>query len=304
MEAATVSAQKAEDKEEKQDFISCALLALECVICTNTLHDACETACGHAFCEFCINQWLERKEICPICLKLASPVHPSYSLRIIVDLLHRESPPIEPPEHCLPQLPFADNSSPEEKAALQKELGNERYKVNKLAEAIRHYSEAISICPSNAILYNNRAMCYMKLKQFRKALDDCVRATELEPHLVKAHIRKATCYEKLCDFGRALESYESAKEADRASTNTWTDEIERGKARVSYLQNVHQFVDGNAPSQVPPHPNMPADAAPGQFQHYFDMHRRIHEQNVRNAQQHHQQASAPGLFDFISRNFS
>ena len=50
MEAATVSAQKAEDKEEKQDFISCALLALECVICTNTLHDACETACGHAFC--------------------------------------------------------------------------------------------------------------------------------------------------------------------------------------------------------------------------------------------------------------
>ena len=26
-------------------------------------------------------------------------------------------------------------------------------------------------------------MCYMKLKQFRKALDDCVRATELEPHL-------------------------------------------------------------------------------------------------------------------------
>ena len=39
--------------------------------------------------------------------------------------------------------------------------------------------------PKNAVIYNNRAQCYIKIEQHRRALDDCEEAIRLDPHDVK-----------------------------------------------------------------------------------------------------------------------
>jgi len=36
-----------------------------CDICCGVLDDAVETGCGHTFCEKCIREWLEQRQVCP-----------------------------------------------------------------------------------------------------------------------------------------------------------------------------------------------------------------------------------------------
>jgi len=41
---------------------------LECPICRDNIHGECMvTKCGHKYCAYCINQWLENSPTCPYC---------------------------------------------------------------------------------------------------------------------------------------------------------------------------------------------------------------------------------------------
>lgn len=40
---------------------------VKCVLCLEERKDACTTICGHLFCWFCILDWLDQKEECPVC---------------------------------------------------------------------------------------------------------------------------------------------------------------------------------------------------------------------------------------------
>ena len=41
--------------------------------------------------------------------------------------------------------------------------------------------------PSTATFFTNRALCYLRLKQWELAIQDCRRALELDRRLVKGH---------------------------------------------------------------------------------------------------------------------
>ncbi|RWS04594.1 E3 ubiquitin-protein ligase NRDP1-like protein, partial [Dinothrombium tinctorium] len=46
---------------------------LQCAICLNVLKDAVQTKyCAHAFCKECIDEWLQRKQMCPLDRKYLS----------------------------------------------------------------------------------------------------------------------------------------------------------------------------------------------------------------------------------------
>lgn len=48
-----------------------------------------------------------------------------------------------------------------------KQQGNEEFKKNNFTRAIELYSKAISLNPTEASYYSNRAACYQKLKKCR-----------------------------------------------------------------------------------------------------------------------------------------
>eukprot|EP01133_Synstelium_polycarpum_P004371 gene4371-5111_t len=144
---------------------------LTCPICSDTFVDACDTSCGHTFCEFCLNSCLEsRADKCPVCSKDPSPIHAAFTIRSICEAI----------------APHVPKSPDDEGKTLdsEKEQGNASYAKNKYAEAIAHYNNAIdrvtnSSDPKNCVLYNNRAQCYIHLRQYQRALLDCDEAIRL-----------------------------------------------------------------------------------------------------------------------------
>lgn len=40
---------------------------VKCILCLEERKDTCTTVCGHLFCWFCILDWLDQKEECPVC---------------------------------------------------------------------------------------------------------------------------------------------------------------------------------------------------------------------------------------------
>ena len=58
-------------------------------------------------------------------------------------------------------------------------------------QAVRLYSEALEADSSLAAAYNNRALAHLKLKNIADAEADCGYVLRLEPHNVKAFLRRA-----------------------------------------------------------------------------------------------------------------
>jgi len=218
---------------------------LECPICQDMFVDACETSCGHGFCEFCLNSCLEQKPgICPVCQKNPSPIHPSFILRSLVD--------------CLRGVPA---EAPPGTVATEKAEGNNCYNLKKYAEAIVHYSLALqkdgSDALTKAVLHANRAQCYIKLEEYRRALDDCDESIRLDPTGdVKAHMRRGHCLYRLGYLTNSREAYEQAKRLD--TTNKWREAIDEAlmslpidpSLRNPFLQQ-QQY-----PPQAAPRPQM------------------------------------------------
>jgi tetratricopeptide (TPR) repeat protein len=52
------------------------------------------------------------------------------------------------------------------------------------------YSRAIEIDPDNAMYYNNMSLAYFRKGEYQKALSLAEKSLELDPNLIKAHIKK------------------------------------------------------------------------------------------------------------------
>ncbi|GER46030.1 DNAJ heat shock N-terminal domain-containing protein [Striga asiatica] len=88
-----------------------------------------------------------------------------------------------------------------------KAAGNEAYKSGKHAEAIEHYTAAISCSvesrPFAAICFCNRAAAYRASGQILDAIADCCIAAALDGNYYKAISRRAAYYEIIRDYGQA-----------------------------------------------------------------------------------------------------
>lgn len=89
-----------------------------------------------------------------------------------------------------------------------KAAGNEAYKSGKHAEAVEHYTAAISCSvesrPFAAICFCNRAAAYRSMGQPLDAIADCCLAIALDGNYYKAISRRAAIYEMIRDYGQAV----------------------------------------------------------------------------------------------------
>ncbi|XP_043567027.1 E3 ubiquitin-protein ligase CHIP [Chiloscyllium plagiosum] len=115
------------------------------------------------------------------------------------------------------------SGSPEKSLTAQelKEQGNRLFLNRKYQEAAASYSKAIvrkelkrrecPCCwwrsnrnPSVAVYHTNRALCYVKMQQFDKAVADCKHALELDSQSVKAHFFLGQCQLEMENYDEAI----------------------------------------------------------------------------------------------------
>ncbi|KAI1653168.1 hypothetical protein F4813DRAFT_400300 [Daldinia decipiens] len=99
-----------------------------------------------------------------------------------------------------------------------KEEGNTEYKAGRWQAAFDKYSAALEVDPANrgtnSKLYQNRALCRLKLKQFAEAIADCDRAFNLDPSYIKARKTKANALGQAERWEDAVREWKSIQELD------------------------------------------------------------------------------------------
>lgn len=85
-----------------------------------------------------------------------------------------------------------------------KSKGNDCVKQGDFKKAICFYTEAIRSYKFDAAFFTNRALCYLKLKQYIDCIEDCSIAIQLDPVCVKAFYRRMQANENLANIDDAL----------------------------------------------------------------------------------------------------
>lgn len=115
-----------------------------------------------------------------------------------------------------------------------KDAGNKFFAKADWKTAAELYTKAIALDPSVAAYYSNRAACYLQLKNYKDALKDSLKCTELDPKFSKGYLRAGTAYtcmgllnEAAMQLQRAL-----AIEPGNAAVKTELTKIEQIKSFV------------------------------------------------------------------------
>lgn len=110
-----------------------------------------------------------------------------------------------------------------QKLERMKEEGNTDYKSGRWQAAFDKYSAALEVDPANrgtnSKLYQNRALCRIKLKQYDEAIEDCDRAISLDASYLKARKTKANALGQAEKWEDAVREWKSIQELDPEDRN-------------------------------------------------------------------------------------
>jgi len=94
---------------------------------------------------------------------------------------------------------------------LEKERGNEAFREGKFQRAVEAYSRSLGYEPQAPLVLSNRAESHLRLKDYRRAMEDATAALKLLPGHVKTLLRRGRAAaasgrlrDALCDLTAAL----------------------------------------------------------------------------------------------------
>jgi tetratricopeptide (TPR) repeat protein len=105
----------------------------------------------------------------------------------------------------------------------ERELGNEEYKNGNFNNAIKHYTKCLGMKVKNYVAFSNRALAYIKLKEFIRAEADCNCALSIEPTHIKSLLRRATVRSALCKYRAAISDLNCILEIDPTNKQARSD---------------------------------------------------------------------------------
>lgn len=94
-------------------------------------------------------------------------------------------------------------------AAAFKEAGNNFLKNKQFDEAIKAYTEAINLEPTDHVFFSNRSAAYLSKGEAMSALNDGSRCITLSPNWPKGYSRKGAALHALRRYDEAIETYEA-----------------------------------------------------------------------------------------------
>ena len=97
---------------------------------------------------------------------------------------------------------------------VERETGNAYYKKGDFVHAIQSYTRAIGFNPQSALAHSNRAMTYLKLKEFANAELDASAAILIDARHVKSYLRRASARNALGKHRAAFLDLKCAQKLD------------------------------------------------------------------------------------------
>ncbi|KAG7923904.1 hypothetical protein KL905_000058 [Ogataea polymorpha] len=137
--------------------------------------------------------------------------------------------------------------------------GNQAFKAGNYKESARIYNSAIMLDPGNAVLYSNKAMAYIKLKDWHGTLATCNQAlSSTEPDdktKIKLLWRKSIALQELDRFSEAKDALQKAIQLD-PNNKTLTQDLESLEDKIKQLdaeliEIPIQFADSLPPKYMP-----------------------------------------------------
>lgn len=95
-----------------------------------------------------------------------------------------------------------------------KAKGNAAFSAGRFEEAVQHFSDAITLAPSNHVLYSNRSAAHASLHHYAEALDDAKKTVELKPDWAKGYSRLGAAHIGLGNAEDAVSAYQKGLELD------------------------------------------------------------------------------------------
>uniref|UniRef100_A0A1A8RQX1 Stress-induced-phosphoprotein 1 n=1 Tax=Nothobranchius rachovii TaxID=451742 RepID=A0A1A8RQX1_9TELE len=95
-----------------------------------------------------------------------------------------------------------------DKVSALKDQGNKALSAGNIDEAIRCYTEALTVDPSNHVLFSNRSAAYAKKGSYENALQDACQTIKIKPDWAKGYSRKAAALEFLGRLEDARTTYQ------------------------------------------------------------------------------------------------
>ncbi|RDX66642.1 Hsp70-Hsp90 organizing protein 1, partial [Mucuna pruriens] len=95
-----------------------------------------------------------------------------------------------------------------------KARGNAAFSGGDFGGAIRHFSDAIALAPSNHVLYSNRSAAYASLQNYTEALADAQKTVDLKPDWPKGYSRLGAAHLGLARHRDAVSAYKAGLQID------------------------------------------------------------------------------------------
>jgi len=125
-----------------------------------------------------------------------------------------------------------------------KSKGNAALQAENFSEAVKFYTEAIDLDPSNHILYSNRSAAFAKTGEFQSSLKDAEQTIKLKSDWPKGYSRKGAALELLEKYDDAVLTYQEGLKLD-PNNEQLKDALKNCKDNLSTGFNLGGGRDGN-----------------------------------------------------------
>ena len=138
-----------------------------------------------------------------------------------------------PVKHAVAARDTTNGESVEE---AEREMGNQHFKKGDFPAAIKNYTRCLGINPTNVLALSNRAMAYLKIKEFRKAEVDCSNALKHNAEHVKSWVRRGAARNALGRHHHALLDFQTAHALDATNRGIKGDMLKTREAMKNAIR--------------------------------------------------------------------